>query len=104
MNESPRTARRYHWHSATVRDFTADPHAAIVGQHAGTIMNLVDRRAKQANDARLTHAGAHTSHEPCVTIRRDNPYPQREDDGLLEMPTPHDVRAADVNAKLLGAV
>ena len=42
MNEATRLARRYHWHSASVRDFTADPHAAIVGAHAGTIRNLVD--------------------------------------------------------------
>jgi len=28
MNETSRLARRYHWHSASVRDFTADPHAA----------------------------------------------------------------------------
>ena len=35
MNESSGLARRYHWHSADVRDFTADPHTAIVGEHAG---------------------------------------------------------------------
>src|SRR4051794_19451912 len=32
-------ARRYHWHSATVRDFTVQPHSAIVGDNQGTIMN-----------------------------------------------------------------
>ena len=31
MNDASRLARRYHWHSAAVRDFTADPHTAIVG-------------------------------------------------------------------------
>src|SRR6202163_3883305 len=51
MNEASRLPRRYHWHSAAVRDFTADPHTAIVGQHAGTIRNLVDRRARPAQDA-----------------------------------------------------
>ena len=35
MNEASRLARRYHWHSAAVRDFTADPHTAIVGEPAG---------------------------------------------------------------------
>ena len=91
MNEGSRLARRYHWHSATVRDFTADPHAAIVGQHAGTIMNLVDRRAKPAHDALLT-------------IAREDPSRTIADVRRLEMPTHHDVRAADVNAKRLGAV
>ena len=37
LNERSRLARRYHWHSAAVSDFTAEPHAAIVGGHAGTI-------------------------------------------------------------------
>src|SRR5262244_285549 len=43
MNENTALARRYHWHSATVRDFTSEPHTAIVGEYQGTIMNLVDR-------------------------------------------------------------
>src|SRR5262249_33435828 len=48
MNEASRLARRYHWHSATVRDFTLDPHTAIVGQPGGVITNLVDARAQRA--------------------------------------------------------
>ena len=32
MNDASGLARRYHWHSATVRDFVADPHTAIVGE------------------------------------------------------------------------
>ncbi len=35
MNASSRLARRYHWHSATVRDFTCEPHTAIVGDARG---------------------------------------------------------------------
>jgi hypothetical protein len=91
MNEANRLARRYHWHSASVRDFTADPHAAIVGEHAGTIMNLVDGRAKPAQDALLT-------------IAREDPSRTLADVRRLEMPAHHDVRAADVNEKRLGAV
>ena len=37
MNADKAMARRYHWHSATVRDFTREPHSAIVGEHQGTI-------------------------------------------------------------------
>src|SRR5688572_1364543 len=54
MNEASGLARRYHWHSAAVRDFTADPHTAIVGDTQGQIMNLVDGRARPAQDALLT--------------------------------------------------
>src|ERR1700751_4383974 len=46
-------ARRSHWHSASVRDFTTEPHTAIVGANEGTILNLVDRRAGPAKNALL---------------------------------------------------
>src|SRR6476620_7335484 len=35
LNERQRTARRYHWHSLAVRDFTSDPHTGIVGEPSG---------------------------------------------------------------------
>ena len=101
MNERTHLARRYHWHSPAVRDFTADPHAAIVGASQGTIRNLVDRRAGPAQDALLTIA----REDPVKTIAqiadltRSAPPVRR-----LEMPAHHDVRPSDVNAKRLGAV
>src|ERR1043166_1134738 len=39
MNPGNRLARRYHWHSEAVRQFTCEPHTAIVGEHAGGIGN-----------------------------------------------------------------
>ena len=42
MNDASGFARRYHWHSASARDFVEGPHTGIVGEHRGTIMNLVD--------------------------------------------------------------
>jgi Protein of unknown function (DUF763) len=56
MNSDSRLARRYHWHSASVRDFVSAPHTAIVGQPQGEILNLVDARAKKAQRALLTIA------------------------------------------------
>src|SRR5687767_15137486 len=56
MNSESALARRYHWHSPVVRDFISDPHAAIVGINQGTILNLVDARATQAQSALLTIA------------------------------------------------
>jgi uncharacterized protein len=91
MNEAGRVARRYHWHSATVRDFTADPHAAIVGDHTGVILNLVDRRARPAQEALLA-------------ISREDPDRTLAEVRRLSMPRRHDVRAADVNERRLGAV
>src|SRR3954451_21355485 len=41
LNDASGFARRYHWHSATVKDFIIEPHTAVVGEHQGQIMNLV---------------------------------------------------------------
>jgi hypothetical protein len=53
MKPGSRLARRYHWHSASIRNFTCEPHSAIVGEHQGTILNLVDARALGAQQALL---------------------------------------------------
>jgi hypothetical protein len=91
LNAARRTARRYHWHSATVRDFTSAPHAAIVGEPAGTITNLVDSEAGPARDAMLA-----LTHERPETIVQEA--------RRLVMPARHDVRARDVDLERLGAV
>jgi uncharacterized protein len=91
MNPASGLARRYHWHSATVRDFTCEPHSAIVGQHQGTIMNLVDAQAAAAQNAML-HI---VQEEPQKTLREA---------ARLKMPAHHDVRAEDVDLKRLGAI
>jgi hypothetical protein len=115
MNEASRLARRYHWHSAAVRDFTSEPHTAIVGEHAGTIMNLVDREARPAQDALLAIARedpsrtiadvrAALAHGASAPRRLEMPPRHREMARHLTMPRHHDVRAKDVNEKRLGAV
>src|SRR6188768_857455 len=91
LNERSSTARRYHWHSATVRDFTSQPHAAIVGESAGVIQNLVDAGARPAQDA-------------MIAITRESPASMLREIQTLTMPRRHDVRPADVDAKRLGAV
>ena len=91
MNERSGVARRYHWHSASVRDFVADPHTAIVGEPAGTIRNLVDGRAGPAQQALLT-------------IARTDPAATLAEVRRLEMPFRHAVRRADVHERRLGAV
>ncbi len=91
MNADSRLARRYHWHSSDVRDFTSDPHTAIVGQSQGTILNLVDARASQAQQTVLTVA-AHPVESTLAEVRK------------LVMPRRHNVRAEDVDLRRLGAV
>jgi uncharacterized protein len=90
LNDQAGLARRYHWHSPTVRDFTCEPHAAIAGQHQGEIMNLVDASAQPAQKALLD-----ISHQtPEITVR----------DLCLAMPARHNVQAQDLDLKRLGAV
>jgi len=91
MNESTRLARRYHWHSATMRDFIAEPHTAIVGKPQGTILNLVDARSNKAQNALLD-------------ITREPVQSSLDEIRRLVMPARHDVRPADVDLKRLGAV
>jgi len=91
MNEGTALARRYHWHSSTVRDFTAEPHTGIVGEHQGEIMNLVDKQSKPAQSALLD-------------IVRQKPVATIEEARRLCVPTRHDVHATDVDLKRLGAV
>jgi uncharacterized protein len=91
MNDRSGLARRYHWHSANVRDFVDAPHTGIAGEHQGEILNLVDTHAKPAQSAMLE-------------ITRENPISMLREIRHLEMPRHHDVRREDVDLKRLGAV
>jgi uncharacterized protein len=88
LNDQNGLARRYHWHSASVRDFVAEPHTGIMGENQGTIMNLVDVRADRAQTALLEI----TNERPEKTLRH------------LRMPAHHEVHAKNVDLKRLGAV
>jgi hypothetical protein len=91
LNDRSGMARRYHWHSASVKDFVEQPHTAIVGEHQGTIMNLVDGHAKPAQNAMLE-------------VTRADPDKALREIRHLRLPAHHDVRPSDVDLKRLGAV
>jgi hypothetical protein len=91
MNAAGGLARRYHWHSAGVRDFTCEPHAAIVGEPRGEVMNLVDAQAGPAQRAML----AAVREAPENTLRELRRW---------MAPRRHEVRAEDVDLTRLGAV
>jgi uncharacterized protein len=91
LNDRSSMARRYHWHSASVRDFVTEPHNAIVGEHQGTIMNLVDVQAKPAQTALLD-------------IAQEKPEKTLQAARHLRMPSHHDVRSQTIDLKRLGAV
>jgi hypothetical protein len=91
LNDHSGLARRYHWHSQAVRSFVAEPHAAIVGENQGTIMNLVAAQAEPAQAALLNIVGE----KPETTLKVAR---------RLRMPDHHDVRAENIDLKRLGAV
>jgi hypothetical protein len=91
LNDQSGMARRYHWHSASVKDFVAEPHTGIVGEHQGTIMNLVDVEAKPAQSAMLE-------------LARENPDKLLGEIRHLQLPRHHEVRSENVDLKRLGAV
>lgn len=90
MNSENRLARRYHWHSATVRDFVTEPHTAIAGKPQDEIVNLVDARTASAQN-------------PLLVITKEPVASALGDARNLVMPRHHDVREEDVDLKRLGA-
>lgn len=91
MDTSTRRARRYHWHSPSVRSFVSDPHTGIVGERGQPIVNLADSRAENTRQhiVELTHEDTQQVLESCREV---------------SMGDHHEVRAEDVNLKRLGAV
>ena len=109
LNDRTGMARRYHWHSAMVKDFVDEPHTGIAGEHQGMIINLVDSHAKPAQSAMLSVV----RERPEKTLREANLLSQNllaetsRPPGVsrhLRMPAHHEVRPSDVNLKRLGAV
>ncbi len=91
LNDATGLARRYHWHSLAVRDFTDAPHTGIVGRNQGQILNLVDSQAKPAQHAMLELA----RERPELTLREAR---------TLVLPRHHEVHPENIDLKRLGAV
>src|SRR6266480_4169121 len=91
LNDRSGMGRRYHWHSASVRAFVAEPHTGIVGENQGVILNLVHAQARPAQAALLD-------------IARENPETTLSAARHLRLPRHHEVRADNINLKRLGAV
>ncbi len=91
MNKGTRRARRYHWHSPTVKSFVEAPHTGIVGEKGDPVLNLTDSKA----DMLRTNMVGLTKEKPSEVMGhyRD-----------IVMPNRHDVREQDINMTRLGSV
>jgi len=91
MDDATGMARRYHWHSETVKSFIETPHNFIYGKNQGEILNLTDKGADGSKKGILDLVAG----KPSVII----PEVQK-----LILPKHHEMRAEDVNLKRLGSV
>ena len=91
MNGANGIARRYHWHSPTLKSFTEEPHTFIYGKNHGQIINITDKNADK------TRAGI-------LQLTDENPEKLLPEIKKLVMPSHHDVRAKDVDLKRLGSI
>ncbi|HEY6519375.1 MAG TPA: DUF763 domain-containing protein [Roseiarcus sp.] len=108
MNDSSRTARRYHWLSEGLQSFVEEPHKAIDGIHQGEIVNLTDRRADASRRAQLELLDSLGPDGLARELSLIEPKPAKPDPVQLTlphlvMPAHHDVRASDVLAPRLRA-
>jgi uncharacterized protein len=108
MNDSSRTARRYHWLSEGLQSFVEAPHKAIDGIHQGEIVNLTDRRADVSRRVQLELLSSLGPDGLARELAAIEAKPQKPDPVQLTlphlvMPTHHDVRASDVLAPRLHA-
>ena len=91
MKTSSRRARRYHWHSPSVKSFISNPHTGIVGEKEKPLINLVDEKADKTRDNMLD-------------IINENPESMINEIRKINLPDHHDVKESDVDMRKLGAV
>ncbi|MCL4102971.1 DUF763 domain-containing protein [Fibrobacter sp. HC4] len=134
MNTDARAARRYHWCSSNLRSFVEEPHAGVVGENRGQILNLTHQEAGITRNSilELTHENPDRmmreirqmvtpSSSMVVSPQMDLFAPIVAPDGTpvrlgsrdpiianssrdCIMPSRHEVRAEDVDLKRLGGV
>ncbi len=91
MNPRKGYARRYHWHSPSIRSFSEEPHTSIVGINQGQILNLVARAARSTRQGLLD-------------LMHEDPGKVLKEAMHLHMPSHHEVTSSDVDLKRLGAI
>jgi hypothetical protein len=91
MDDTSRTARRYHWLSESVASFVNEPHAAVCCDARGAVLNLVasDSASTRAASAELAAC------PPEETLAALRTVPN------LVLPDHHDVKGADIDPRYL---
>ncbi len=88
-------ARRYHWHSTHLQKWFDRPHAAVIGENSGVILNFTDGLAQESRSTVLDFLKEHPDRQQKI-LRDLSCHPT--------LPAHHDVRAKDIVSTRLGAV
>jgi len=118
MNTDAKLARRYHWCSSNLRSFVEEPHAGVVGENRGQILNLTHQDARNTRNSilELTHENPDRMMREIQQIVAPNSSvivsPQMDlfapiianSSRDCTMPNRHEVHAKDVDLKRLGGV
>lgn len=91
MRGTDSKARRYHWHSKNITSFVNEPHAAIIGENQGEILNLTAQEADPTRTGILDLSKEHPD-KMVIEIRK------------MKLPSYCGVKAKDVDLKRLGSV
>jgi hypothetical protein len=91
MRANSSTARRYHWHSDSIRSFVEEPHTGICGINQGDILNMVAKEALPAQQG-------------IMNISKEDPAKIINEIQHLILPAHHDVRSKDIDIKRLGTI
>ncbi len=95
MNEATRYARRYHWLGEKVTDFVNEPHAAILSETRGQVLNLV---AGESDPARTTIVEIATGEKP------ENIVAELKRLKTLELPSRHQLTVDDLHPDSLSRI
>ncbi len=102
MNGDKRQARRYHWHSESLKSFVDEPHSAIDGPAQGEIVNLTDHRAEASRSAQLDLLSALGPDSIVREFAALTQLPAAQPNlPHLVMPEHHEVRPSDVFTRRL---
>ncbi len=92
MNEQNGWARRYHWLSATMRDFVCEPHQAVCCDYRGETLNLVALESERARKVI-----AELACEKPEKLIKDLSLLQEK--AVLSLPSRHQVALSDIHPR-----
>ncbi|MGM0366557.1 MAG: DUF763 domain-containing protein [Actinomycetota bacterium] len=99
LNQDNRCARRYHWLSDRVNDFTTEPHSAICCNNRNLTLNLVDTASSGAKDTI-----AQLSNQKPAAVLKDLNLLKDWQEKKYNLPARHHIKITDMDFKRLNKI